>query len=62
MAVTKTKLKDYVSDVFADFLYYDRKEDEDFTVDDACNLHNIISHEELLTIFYDEIDKIYEEK
>ena len=62
MAIPKSKLKGYVGDMFADFLYYDRKEDDEFTLEDAENLPNIISHEEMLTLFFDEINRIYEEK
>lgn len=61
LAISKEKIKVCVSDLFSNFLYYDRKEDEDFTLEDAENLPNIISHEELLTIFIKEIEKIYKE-
>lgn len=39
MAITKTELEGYVSDLFSIFLYYSRKEDGDFTLGDAENLH-----------------------
>lgn len=60
MTISKEKLKDYVSDLFANFLYYNRKEDEDFTVEDAESLPDIISKEELLAMFEKEINEIYE--
>ena len=57
--VTKTQIAGYVSDIFADFLYYDRKEDEDFTVEDAENLPNIIEEHELMQLFEKHTYKIY---
>lgn len=60
MAITKEKLEGYVEDLFGHFLYYGRKEDEDFTVDDATDLPNIITKEELTAMFLKQIDQIYE--
>jgi len=60
MAITKNDLPGYVSDMFFDFLYYNRKGDEDFTVDDANDLPNIVTKEELMAMFAKEIDNIYD--
>ena len=59
MAISKTDLQAYVGDLFADFLYYNRKEDEDFTMEDAENLANIVTKQELTDMFLKEIDDIY---
>jgi len=56
---TKADIEGYVSDLFADFLYYDRKEDEDFTVVDAENLMDIVTRAELMEMFQKQIDEIY---
>jgi len=59
MAVSKIQLEDYVSDLFNDFMYYDRKEDEDFTLADAENLSSTVTKDELIEMFVKEIDKNY---
>jgi len=59
MAVSKTQLEDYVSDLFSDFLYYSRKEDEDFTMADAENLPSVVTKDELTAMFQKQIDEIY---
>lgn len=60
MAITKDDLPDYISDMFSDFLYYNRKGDDEFTIDDANDLPSIVTKEELLAMFAKEIDSIYE--
>ena len=57
MAISKEQLEDYVTDLFSDFLYYDRKEDDEFTVDDAESLSNICTKEELIAMFVENIDE-----
>ncbi len=59
MTISKTQLAGYVEDLFTNFLYYDRKSDEDFTVEDAENLPNICTKEELTAMFLNQIDEIY---
>lgn len=53
--IGKEQLKNSVSDSIAKFFYYDRKEDEDFTRKDAENLNDIITPEELIEMFAEEI-------
>jgi len=60
VAISKQQLEGYVSDLFSDFLYYNRKGDEDFTVEDAANLQNICTKEELTAMFMKQINEIYE--
>ena len=57
MAISKAKLEGYVSDLFSDFLYYDRKEDDDFTLEDAENLSTIVTKEELTDMFTKQINE-----
>jgi len=59
MSIKKDTIKATVSDLFSDFCYYDRKEDEDLTVEDMENISSIISKEELVKLFLDEIDLMY---
>lgn len=60
MTISKKELEGYVGDLFSNFLYYNRKEDEDFTIDDANNLPKIVTKEELTAMFVKQIDQIYE--
>ncbi|HET8688434.1 MAG TPA: hypothetical protein VFM18_17625 [Methanosarcina sp.] len=59
MTISKRQLEGYVSDIFSDFLYYNRKEDEDFTIDDAENLSSICTKEELIAMFVNQINEHY---
>lgn len=52
--INKDKLRDYISDCFSDFCYYDRKEDDEFTRDDVARLKEYIEPEEIAQMFYDE--------
>lgn len=54
-------LEDTVSDLFMDFLYYDRKEDEEMPVDVLRKLMDdgIISKEMMIETFLKQIDKEY---
>ena len=54
-------LVDTVSDLFTNFLYYDRKNDNIFTLSKTKELikKNIISKDLMLQVFNNEINKIY---
>jgi hypothetical protein len=58
--ISKQELEDYVSDLFSNFLYYDRKEDDDFTLDDVKTLPRVVTREELIEMFTEQINQIYE--
>jgi len=60
MPLTKEKLNNTIDDLFTDFLYYDRKEDDEFTLQDVKDIPNVMSHEEMLEKFLTEVNKIYE--
>ena len=52
-------LEDTVSDVFMDMLYYDRKEDEEMSVEHIKTLtdNGIISKEMMIDVFTKQINK-----
>lgn len=60
MPISKLDLEGYISDLFSNFLYYDRKEDDDFTIEDASKLSSICTKEELTAMFLKQIDENYE--
>ena len=49
----KELLKNALTDLVSKFLYYDRKEDEELTIEDVENLINteLISKQELISLF-----------
>lgn len=57
MAIDRKVVEGYISDAMSDFFYYDRKGDEDFTIEDAENLIPDVfpTKEALAQAFYDAI-------
>ena len=54
-----TKGKEYISDMLSDFLYYNRKEDENFTLDDVKKMMNHPhAVEELTKTFEQELTRL----
>lgn len=53
MEEKKELLKNALTDLVSDLLYYDRKEDEELTIEDVENLINteLISKQELISLF-----------
>ena len=53
MEEKKELLKNALTDLVSDLLYYDRKEDEELTIEDVENLINteLISKQELINLF-----------
>lgn len=55
--ISKSQLRDYISDLFSDFCYYDRKEDEDFPCEDVDKIvPDVVTKDELKEMFLEEID------
>lgn len=57
--LTEAKIKDYVSDLFSNFFYYSRKEDDTFTMEMAENFSRYISKENFLKLVESEVSNIW---
>lgn len=57
MPLPKDTIQGYMADMFADFLYYNRKEDELFTLREVENLLGTYTKEELGRMLLEEFYK-----
>lgn len=55
----KQHITNAISDMFSDFFYYDRKEDDDFTKEMAQNISEYFTREELIDLFAKQIEQMY---